>query len=72
MTTRRNLLKGMAAVAAAVPAAGLQAKEFTKGQKWDKEADVVVVGFGGAGAATPVAVEAGSLSLPMLTMPMNI
>lgn len=50
MINRRNLLKAGAAGALAAPLAAAQAREFEKGMRWDKEADVVVVGYGGAGA----------------------
>lgn len=49
--SRRDLLKGVAAGSVGIAAAGAAvAKEV----KFDKEADVVVVGFGGAGAATAI------------------
>lgn len=51
---RRNILRGSLAAALALPMAGVKAVELTKDIKWDKEADVVVVGFGGAGACAAI------------------
>lgn len=53
MTTlsRRNLLK---TVAAGVAAAGTAGTAVAAPRKFDKQADVIVVGFGGAGAATAI------------------
>ena len=50
MNLSRRQMLGAAAAAAAAPFAGLQAKEYDGSLKWDKEADVLVVGYGGAGA----------------------
>ena len=47
---RRNILRGGLAAALTLPVAGVQAVEYTKDLKWDKTADVVVLGYGGAGA----------------------
>lgn len=51
--TRRQLL-GAAAAAAAAPLAGLEAKEYSPKLHWDKETDVLVVGYGGAGACAAI------------------
>lgn len=51
---RRTLLKSGLATAAAMPFLGVQAKEATKDIRWDKEADVVIVGYGGAGACAAI------------------
>jgi len=64
--TRRDLLKGAAVGAVAVAGAGVLASCKAAPapgvpEKWDKEADVVVVGYGGAGAAAAIeAAEAGA------------
>ena len=54
MTNRRQFLKGAAAGAFGVMGAGLAGMAAAKEVKFDKEADVVVVGLGGAGAATAI------------------
>lgn len=51
---RRNLLKSGIAAAAVAPFASAQAKALTKDIKWDQEADVVIVGYGGAGACAAI------------------
>jgi succinate dehydrogenase/fumarate reductase flavoprotein subunit len=55
---RRDFIKGSIAGAAAVAAMGLGAAEVqakTKiPKKWNKEADVVVIGYGGAGACAAI------------------
>ena len=64
--SRRSFLKGVAAGTVAVASAGALAGCGSTGgselpKKWDKEADVVVVGYGGAGAAAAIAArEAGA------------
>lgn len=65
--SRRDFVKGAvigtAAVAgaSALPFAGQVAQAASMPEKWDKEADVVVVGYGGAGAATAItAADAGA------------
>ena len=45
---RRNLLKSGMAAAALAPFVSAEAKPLTKDIKWDKEADIVIVGYGGA------------------------
>ena len=47
---RRNLLKGGAAAVASLPFASAIAKPYSKDIHWDKETDVLMVGYGGAGA----------------------
>ena len=54
MTNRRNFLKGAALGAFGAMGAGFAGATAAKDVKFDKEADVVVVGFGGAGAATAI------------------
>ncbi len=51
---RRSLLKGSVAAAAAMPFVGTQARQLDKDIKWDKTADVVIVGYGGAGACAAI------------------
>ena len=51
---RRNILRGGLAAALTLPVAGVQAVEYTKDIKWDKTADVVVLGYGGAGACAAI------------------
>ncbi len=51
--SRRNLLKGAAATAV-VTASALPSIASAQEKKFDKEADVVVIGCGGAGAATAI------------------
>ncbi|MCF0254278.1 MAG: FAD-binding protein [Duodenibacillus sp.] len=70
MTTRRNLMKSIAA-AAALPAAAAVARDLAPGQKWDREADIVVIGYGGAGAASAIAAkDAGADVLILEKMPL--
>jgi len=58
--TRRSFVKGLAVAGAATAAAGMLAgckkNEMVSlvPDKWDEEVDVVVVGFGGAGAAAAI------------------
>lgn len=51
---RRNLLKGGAAAVASLPFASAIAKPYSKDIRWDKETDVLVVGYGGAGACAAI------------------
>ena len=51
---RRSFLKAGLAAAVAAPVAGVQAVEYNKNIKFDKTADVVVIGFGGAGACAAI------------------
>ncbi len=51
---RRNILRGSVAAAMALPIAGVKAVELTKDLKWDMETDVVVLGYGGAGACAAI------------------
>jgi 3-oxo-5alpha-steroid 4-dehydrogenase len=68
--TRRDFLKGAAAGAVAVAAGGVLASCGTASsnlpKKWDKEADVVVVGYGGAGAAATIEATKAGASVIML------
>ena len=53
--TKRTFLKGLLATAAA---GGVVSQASAKPQadlpaKWDREADVVILGYGGAGASAP-------------------
>ena len=54
LLSKRCFLKGaaLAAAAAAVPAA--QAKPADLPRKWDRETDVVIIGYGGAGASAAI------------------
>lgn len=63
--SRRDFIKGAAAVGATAAAGGLLATPAAAfpavPEKWDQEADVVVVGFGGAGGAAALeAADAGA------------
>ncbi len=51
--TKRTFLKGLAATAA-IPAVGAVQAKPSSLPKWDKETDVVVLGYGGAGAASAI------------------
>lgn len=52
--SKRSFLKGAAAAAAAVPfAASVEARPFAA-PKWDREIDVVILGYGGAGACAAI------------------
>ncbi|MDO4936399.1 MAG: FAD-binding protein [Sutterellaceae bacterium] len=53
--SRRSFLKaGLAAASVALPAAGVRAVEYDSKMKWDKTVDVVIVGYGGAGACAAI------------------
>ncbi|MBM6705324.1 twin-arginine translocation signal domain-containing protein, partial [Sutterella massiliensis] len=56
MSNRREFLKGAVtgAVAAAAAPYAVQASASEMPKKWDMTADVVVCGFGGAGATTAI------------------
>lgn len=71
MTKRRSFLKSLvAAPVALAPAAYSFAQEISPDTIWDKETDVVVVGFGGAGAAAAIAsVQGGAKTLILEKMP---
>ncbi len=62
--TRREFIKSTAVAGAAVAGSGLFAVPATAAPiptKWDKEADVVIIGYGGAGASTAItATDAGA------------
>lgn len=64
--SRRTFLKGLAATAALTATAGAVSSCGSAGtsgvpKKWDREADVVIIGYGGAGAAAAIAAgEAGA------------
>ena len=47
---RRSFLKAGLAAAMTVPAAGVHAVEYSDKIKFDKTADVVILGYGGAGS----------------------
>ncbi len=51
---RRSFLKGSVAAAAAVPFMKAGAEQATKSTAWDKDCDVLVIGYGGAGAAAAI------------------
>ncbi|MCE5274282.1 MAG: FAD-binding protein [Deltaproteobacteria bacterium] len=72
--TRRNFIKTAAAGAGVVALSGFpgraQALDVKKVRKWDMEADVVVVGFGGAGANAAISAhDAGANVLLLEKMP---
>lgn len=81
--TRRQFVKGAVAGTAAVVGAGAvagltpalaapEAQASGLPQKWDEEADVVVVGFGGAGAVSAIsATDAGAKVLILEKEPQN-
>jgi flavocytochrome c len=70
--SRRDFLKGAAVGAVALSSSGLlagcapTATTTTLPKKWDKEADIVVVGFGGAGAAVAIAARKAGSSVVIL------
>ena len=47
---RRSFLKAGLAAAVTAPVAGVHAVEYSSKIKFDKTADVVILGYGGAGA----------------------
>lgn len=51
---RRTLLSGLAASAAVPFMSAAHAKQAGAGTKWDKETDVLVIGYGGAGACAAI------------------
>ena len=51
---RRSFLKAGLAAAVAAPVAGVHAVEYSKSIKFDKTADVVILGYGGAGACAAI------------------
>ena len=71
--SRRDFLKKTAVGVSAVALAGFgtkEAKAASPPQKWDKEADVVIVGYGGAGAAAAItAHDAGAKVIILEKMP---
>jgi succinate dehydrogenase/fumarate reductase flavoprotein subunit len=70
--SRRSFLKAAAVGAGAVVVAGLQsnARAASKVRKWDNEADIVIIGYGGAGAAAAIdAADAGAKVLILEKMP---
>ena len=71
--TRRGFLQGSAVGAGAAVLAGFGASVAGAAavpKRWNKEVDVVIVGFGGAGAAAAVAAkEAGGKALILEKMP---
>jgi succinate dehydrogenase/fumarate reductase flavoprotein subunit len=75
--SRRNFVKSAAAGAGAGVVAGMDVKDSKAGvapipDRWDKETDVVVVGFGGAGAVTAItAYDAGAKVLILEKAPVE-
>jgi 3-oxosteroid 1-dehydrogenase len=73
--TRRNLIKGVALGTGALALTGLgtgTAESAGIPKKWDKEADVVILGFGGAGACAAIeAADAGAKVMIMEKQPQN-
>lgn len=59
--SKRNFLKGTALAAMTLPALGMKAAGAAtlKNVRWDHEYDVVVVGYGGAGAAAAIGAHDG-------------
>lgn len=51
---RRTLLSGLAASAAVPFMSAAHAKQAGADTKWDKETDVLVIGYGGAGACAAI------------------
>lgn len=51
---RRTLLSGLAASAAVPFMSAAHAKQADADTKWDKETDVLVIGYGGAGACAAI------------------
>lgn len=66
MTNRRSFLKSCVAIPTGLVAAKSFAKEFDPSLKFDKEADVVIVGLGGAGAAAALAAKDGGADVLIL------
>ena len=67
---RRNFLRGSVAAALALPVAGVHAVEYKDDMKFDKEADVVILGYGGAGACAAIeAHDAGAKVLILEKLP---
>jgi uncharacterized protein (DUF1501 family) len=57
---RRDLLTGGAGIAAGMAAAGLPAQAQAQSTvKWDREADVVVIGSGASGATAAIVARVG-------------
>ena len=70
--TRRGFLRGAAAAAPGIAAAGAFAAQKTPGRapRWDKEADVVIVGSGFAGLSAAIAAkDAGAHAIILEKMP---
>ena len=68
MTDRRSFIKGAltSAVAAAAAHYAMQAKAGETPAKWDMTADIVVCGFGGAGATTAIVAAQNGASVIVL------
>ena len=67
---RRSFLKAGLAAAVAAPVAGVHAVEYSKSIKFDKTADVVILGYGGAGACAAIeAHDAGAKVLILEKLP---
>lgn len=68
MTDRRSFIKGAltSAVAAAAAPYAMQAKAGETPAKWDMTADIVVCGFGGAGATTAIVAAQNGASVIVL------
>ena len=70
-TSRRKLLAGTAALAAAgcaLPARALSVKKESD-IAWDREADVVILGFGNAGANAAIEAADAGASVIILSSP---
>ena len=67
---RRNFLKAGLAAAVTAPVAGVHAVEYSSKIKFDKTADVVILGYGGAGACAAIeAHDAGAKVLILENLP---
>ena len=63
---RRTFLKATSATAGAAALAGLTTVEAVAAERWDATADVVVVGYGGAGACASIAAADAGASVIIL------
>ena len=67
---RRSFLKAGLAAAVTAPVAGVHAVEYSSKIKFDKTADVVILGYGGAGACAAIeAHDAGAKVLILEKLP---
>ena len=64
--TRRNFITGASAAAVACTAGVARADEQSWVPEWNEEADIVVIGYGGAGAASAIAAHDAGASVIIL------